>query len=137
MGQYVARRLGLMVVAVLGVTVISFLISHAVPNDPIVANLGQQASQRPEIVRAFKEKWGLDRPLHVQYLAFVGNLARGELGTSINTRRAINKDLAAFLPATIELGTTAVLFALVVGVPLGIVAALRRDGPVDHLARLV
>jgi peptide/nickel transport system permease protein len=137
MGQYVARRLGLMVVAVLGVTVISFLISHAVPNDPIVANLGQQASQRPEIVKAFKEKWGLDRPLHVQYLAFVGNLARGELGTSINTRRAINKDLAAFLPATIELGTTAVLFALAVGVPLGIVAALRRDGPVDHLARLV
>ena len=137
MGQYVARRLGLMVVAVLGVTLISFIISHAVPADPIVSNLGQQASQRPEIVKAFKEKWGLDRPLHMQYLAFVGNLLRGELGNSINTRRAITKDLAFFLPATIELSTAAVLFALAVGVPLGVFAAIRRDGVVDHVARLV
>jgi peptide/nickel transport system permease protein len=137
MSQYVARRFGLMVVAVLGVTLISFIISHAVPADPIVSNLGQVASQRPELVKAFKEKWGLDRPLHVQYLAFLGNLGRGELGTSINTRRAITKDLAQFLPATIELATVAVLFALAVGVPLGVVAAIRRDGPIDHVARLV
>jgi peptide/nickel transport system permease protein len=137
MTRYVARRLALMLVAVLGVTLISFVISHAVPADPIVSNLGQQASQRPEIVKAFKEKWGLDRPLHVQYLAFLGNLLRGELGTSINTRRAITKDLAQFLPATIELSTAAVLFALLVGVPLGVVAAIRRDGPVDHAARLL
>ena len=137
MAQYVTRRLGLLVVSVLGVTLISFLIAHAVPADPIVSNLGQQASQRPEIVQAFKEKWGLDRPLHVQYLVFLGKLLQGDLGTSINTRRAITKDLAAFLPATIELATVAVLFALAVGVPLGVVAAIRRDGPVDHVARLV
>jgi peptide/nickel transport system permease protein len=137
MTRYVARRLGLMVVAVIGVTLISFLIAHAVPADPIVSNLGQVASQRPEIVKAFKEKWGLDRPLYVQYLAFLGNLARGDLGNSINTRRAITKDLAQFLPATIELATVAVLFALAVGVPLGVIAAIRRDGPIDHAARLV
>jgi peptide/nickel transport system permease protein len=135
--QYVSRRLGLLVVSILGVTLISFLIAHAVPADPIVSNLGQQASERPEIVKAFKEKWGLDRPLHIQYLAFVGNLLRGELGTSINTRRSITKDVAHFLPATIELATTAVLFALAVGVPLGVIAAIRRDGLVDHVARLV
>src|SRR5262249_31452872 len=115
MAQYVSRRLGLLVISVLGVTLISFLIAHAVPADPIVSNLGQQASQRPEIVKAFKEKWGLDQPLYVQYLKFVGHLARGELGMSINTRRAITKDLAQFLPATIELSTTAVIFALAVG----------------------
>jgi peptide/nickel transport system permease protein len=137
MGQYVTRRLGLMVVAAIGVTLISFVISHAVPNDPIVANLGQQASQRPEIVKAFKEKWGLDKPLYVQYLDFLRNLARGELGTSLNTRRAITKDIAHFLPATIELGTTAVLFALLIGVPLGIFAAVRKDGVMDHVARAV
>src|SRR5262249_62302396 len=136
MAHYVPRRLGLLVVSVLGVTLISFLIAHAAPADPIVSNLGQQASQRPEIVKAFKEKWGLDRPLHVQYLAFLGNLLQGELGNSINTRRAITKDLAQFVPATIELSTTAVLFALAVGVPLGVVAAIRRDGPTDHVARL-
>jgi peptide/nickel transport system permease protein len=126
-----------MAVAIIGVTLISFLISHAVPADPIVSNLGQQASQRPEIVKAFKEKWGLDQPLHVQYLRFLGNLTRGELGDSINTRRAITKDLKAFLPATIELSTVAVLLSLVIGVPLGVLAAIRRESVIDHVARLV
>jgi len=136
-GAYIARRLLLMVVAALGVTLTSFVISHAVPADPIVANLGQQASQRPEIVAAFKQRWGLDRPLYEQYFAFVGNLVRGDLGTSINTRRPIMTDVSQFLPATIELSTVAILFALVVGLPLGTFAALHRDGPIDHLARLV
>src|SRR5438309_4462572 len=126
-----------MVVAALGVTLISFVISHAVPADPIVSNLGQQASQRPEIVAAFKQRWGLDRPLYEQYFAFMGNLARGDLGTSINTRRPIMADVSQFLPATVELSTVAILFALVVGLPLGTFAALHRDGPIDHLARLV
>jgi peptide/nickel transport system permease protein len=126
-----------MVVAALGVTLISFIVAHSVPTDPIVSNLGQIASQRPEIVKAFREKWGLDKPLHEQYFTFVRNLARGEFGTSINTRRAITKDLALFLPATVELATAAVVFALLVGLPLGIFAAVRRDGPIDHLARMV
>jgi peptide/nickel transport system permease protein len=126
-----------MVVAALGVTLISFVISHAVPADPIVSNLGQVASQRPEIVQAFREKWGLDKPLYEQFWIFVRNLAHGELGTSINTRRAVTKDLALFLPATVELATVATILALILGLPLGIFAATRRDGPVDHLARLV
>ena len=123
--------------AALGRTLISFIVAHSVPTDPIVSNLGQIASQRPEIVKAFREKWGLDKPLHEQYFAFVRNLARGEFGTSINTRRAITKDLALFLPATVELATAAVVFALLLGLPLGIFAAVRRDGPIDHLARMV
>ena len=137
MGAYVARRLMLMVVAALGVTLISFVISHAVPADPVVSNLGQQASQRPEIVAAFKQRWGLDRPLYEQYFAFVGNLVHGDLGTSINTRRPIMTDVSQFLPATVELSTAAIGFALVVGLPLGTFAALHRDGLVDHVARLV
>jgi peptide/nickel transport system permease protein len=135
--HFIARRLMLMIVAAVGVTLISFVISHAVPSDPVVANLGQQASQRPEIVAAYKARWGLDRPLHEQYLTFLGNLAHGELGTSLNTRRAIGTDIAQFLPATIELSMVAILFALVIGLPLGILSALYRDGPIDHLARLV
>jgi peptide/nickel transport system permease protein len=126
-----------MVVAALGVTLISFIVAHSVPTDPIVSNLGQIASQRPEIVKAFREKWGLDKPLYEQYFTFVRNLVRGEFGTSINTRRAITKDLALFLPATVELATAAVVLALVLGLPLGIFAAIRRDGPIDHLARMV
>src|ERR671932_1304831 len=123
MVRYIARRMLLMVVAAVGVTLISFVISHAVPADPIVSNLGQQASQRPEIVAAYKARWGLDRPLHEQYLTFLGNLARGELGTSLNTRRAIGADIAQFLPATIELSIVAIVFALVIGLPLGILSA--------------
>src|SRR5712692_11101905 len=137
MGSYIARRLMLMVVAAVGVTLISFVISHAVPSDPVVANLGQQASQRPEIVAAYKARWGLDKPLHEQYLTFLANLAHGELGTSLTTRHAISADVAQFLPATIELSLTAIVIALVVGLPLGIFSALYRDGPIDHLARLV
>ncbi len=135
--RYLARRVALMAVAAAGVTLISFVISHAVPSDPIVSNLGQQASQRPEIVAAFRAKWGLDRPLHEQYLSFLGNLAHGDLGTSINTRRPISTDVSQFLPATVELSTVSILFALIIGLPLGICAAVYRDGPIDHMARLV
>jgi peptide/nickel transport system permease protein len=136
-GVYIARRLVLAAVAMVGLTVITFVVSHAVPADPIVANLGQQASQRPEIVAAFRAKWGLDKPPHQQYLTFLRGLVVGDLGVSINTRRSVSKDLAQFLPATMELSTMAILFAIAVGLPLGVFSALYRDGPIDHLARLV
>ena len=137
MGAFITRRLALAAVAMVGLTIITFVVSHAVPADPIVANLGQQASQRPEIVAAFRAKWGLDRPLYVQYLTFLKGLVRGDLGVSINTRRAVTRDLAQFLPATIELSTAAIVFAVAMGLPLGVFSALYRDSPIDHLARLV
>ncbi len=137
MATYLARRLLLMVVAAVGVTIISFVISHAVPADPLVTNLGQRASQDPQIVAAYKARWGLDKPLPEQYFAFLGNLVHGDLGTSLNTRHSVSIDVAQFLPATIELSTVAILFALVAGLPLGILSALYRDGPLDHVARFV
>lgn len=137
MGAYIAHRLLLAAVALVGLTVITFAVSHAVPADPLVANLGQQASQRPEIVAAFRAKWGLDRPPYVQYLTFLRGLIVGDLGISINTRRSVSKDLRQFLPATIELSTIAIIFAVVIGLPLGVLSAIYRDGPIDHLGRLV
>jgi peptide/nickel transport system permease protein len=136
-GAYIARRLLLAAVAMVGLTVITFVVAHAVPADPIVANLGQQASQRPEIVAAFRAKWGLDKPPYQQYLTFLRGLVVGDFGVSINTRRSVSKDLAQFLPATMELSTVAIFFAIAVGLPLGVFSALYRDGPIDHLARLV
>src|SRR3979490_88734 len=129
MGSYIARRLLLMVVAAVGVTLISFVISHAVPSDPVVANLGQQASQRPEIVAAHKGRWGLDKPLPEQYVTFLGNLAHGELGTSLTTRHAISADVAQFLPATTELSLTAIVIALGGGLALGIFSSVYLCGP--------
>jgi peptide/nickel transport system permease protein len=136
-GAYIAGRLLLALVALAGLTVITFVVSHAVPADPLVANLGQQASQRPEIVAAFRAKWGLDQPLQTQYLRFLRGLVVGDLGVSINTRRPVNRDLAQFLPATVELSTVAIVFAVAVGLPLGVLSAIYRDSPVDHLARMV
>jgi peptide/nickel transport system permease protein len=136
-GAYIAGRLGLALVALAGLTVITFVVSHAAPADPIVANLGQQASQRPEIVAAFRAKWGLDQPLQIQYLRFLRGLLVGDLGISLNTRRPATRDLAQFLPATVELSTVAIVFAVAVGLPLGVLSAVYRDSPVDHLARLV
>jgi peptide/nickel transport system permease protein len=136
-GAYIAGRLALALVALAGLTVITFVVSHAVPSDPIVANLGQQASQRPEIVAAFRAKLGLDQPLQTQYLRFLRGLVVGDLGISINTRRPVTRDLAQFLPATIELSTVAIVFAVAIGLPLGVLSAIYRDSPVDHLARLV
>jgi len=135
-GTFIVQRLLLALVAVVGLTMITFVISHAVPADPIVANLGQQASQRPEIVAAFRAKWGLDKPLYQQYLTFLGGLVRGDLGISINTRRQVSKDLAMFLPATIELSTAAIIFSLMLGLPLGVLSSIYRDGPIDHIGRL-
>jgi len=136
-GAYLAQRLMLAAVALVGLTAITFVVSHAVPVDPLVSNLGQQASQRPEIVAAFRAKWGLDRPLHVQYLTFLRGLVVGDLGVSIDTRRSVSKDLAQFLPATVELSTAAIVFAIVFGLPLGVLSAIYRDSPIDHLGRFV
>jgi peptide/nickel transport system permease protein len=88
-------------------------------------------------VAAYKARWGLDRPLPEQYLTFIGNLLHGDLGTSLNTRHSVSIDLAQFLPATIELSTVSILFALIAGLPLGILSALNRNGPLDHVARFV
>ena len=75
---------------------------------------------------AFKAKWGLDKPLYQQYLTFLSGLTRGDLGNSINTRRAVTTDLSAFIPATIELSISSILLALLIGLPLGVLSALHR-----------
>lgn len=131
---YVLRRLALMVFVLWGVTLAAFLISHALPADPAAAALGNNA--REEQLQAFREKNGLDRPLVVQYGLYMGGLLRGDLGTSLRTQNSITADLRQFFPATLELTLGAVLFALVIGLPLGIVAALYHGRVPDLLARL-
>ncbi len=119
----------------IGITLIIFLISHLLPGDPVVAYLGEIASQDPSIVATFRAKWGLDQPLYIQYLTYMSNLLHGDLGTSIRTQDPVTEDLARFFPATVELGLVAILFSVVAGVPLGIVSAVKRNHPIDHVAR--
>ena len=130
---YVLRRLGYLVFVVWGVGFAAFFISHLVPADPAAAALGGNA--REAQIEAYRVKNGLDQPVPVQYVRYMGDLFRGDLGTSLRTRRAIVSDLKDFFPATLELAFAALLFALLLGLPLGLIAALNRDKPLDLLVR--
>jgi peptide/nickel transport system permease protein len=135
MSAYIVRRLILASVAIFGVLVIVFVLSHVIPGDPVVAVLGGQA--REDIVEAVRQRWGLDRPLHEQFLRFVGRLARGDLGMSLATNRPVANDLLAFFPATIELATTAILIGAGAGLAVGIISAVAHGKWIDHIVRFL
>lgn len=134
---HIIRRLLLVIPMLVGVTLITFTVSHLVPVDPLVIIVSEKALDNPEIVKAATEKWGLDRSLPEQYLYYLRNLAQGDLGTSFRSKRPVAQDLAQYLPATVELGLASLVFALVFGLPLGILAAVRAGSWVDHAARLI
>jgi peptide/nickel transport system permease protein len=134
--RYVGTRVVASVLMAVAATLVVFLIAHTVPADPILAQLGDKASANAELVARFRARWALDRPLWEQYGIFVARLARGDLGESIASRRPVLADIAQYAPATVELSTLAALIAMAVGVPLGVLAAVRRDSWLDHAARL-
>lgn len=136
MGLFLFRRLLALVFVVFGMSLMMFLISHALPGDPArVAAGGVEATA--EMVRIAREELGLDRALPVQYGLYIERVMRGDLGRSIVTRRRVVDDLREYFPATVELTFAAVLFACVVGIPLGIVSAVRQGKLVDHVTRIV
>jgi peptide/nickel transport system permease protein len=133
---FVARRLLLLAPMLLGITLLSFLLSQAVPADPVTANLGEQAAADPQIVAAFRREWGLDRPLPEQYGIYVWNLLRGNFGVSISTRQPVLLDLRQRFPATIELAVVAMSLSILIGLPVGILSAVRRDSLLDQVTRV-
>jgi peptide/nickel transport system permease protein len=120
-----------------GITLLTFLLSHAVPADPVTASLGEQAAADPAVVAAFRREWGLDRSLPEQYGVYLWNLARGNFGVSISTRQPVWLDLRQRLPATIELAVVAMTVSVLIGIPLGVLSAVKRDRLVDQLSRVV
>ena len=135
LARYIARRLGLMVLLLFGVSLMVFLISHLVPSDPVGANLSATAQNNPEVVAAFKAKWGLDKPLYQQYFIYVGNLLKGDMGNSIRTGRPVLEDLLQYFPATVELSVFAMLIAIVLGILFGVISAVFRNKPADQILR--
>jgi peptide/nickel transport system permease protein len=135
--RYVLRRILFVIPLLLGITLVSFLIANAIPADPINANLPQNQLNNPEIVAAFRARWGLDKPPIEQYITYLGNLLQGDLGTSIKTRNPIAEDIAQFLPATIELATTGTIFGVTLGIVFGVVSAVWRNKAIDYLVRTV
>ena len=131
----VARRILWMPPTLLGVVLIVFLVSHVVPSDPARVMAGENAT--PDQVAALRHQYGLDLPLPWQFARYVGDVATGNMGISLFTQRPVAEDLWARLPATLELALYAIVIAVLVGVPLGVVAALRRNSLLDHVVRVV
>ncbi len=135
--RYLGQRLAFAGVALFGVILVAFLVAHIVPADPLAVVLSDTATKDPSIRAAYMKRWGLDRPLPEQFLFYLANVAHGDLGESFTTRRPVLRDLAQFLPATIELSCAAFAVSVVFGVPLGVWAALRHNRSADHAARLL
>src|ERR1700722_12216133 len=130
----VARRIMWMPPTLFGLVLIVFAISHVIPSDPARVMAGENAPA--EQVQALRHKYGLDLPLPQQFLRYVGDTATGNMGTSLFTQRPVAEDLWSRLPATLELALYAMVIAVVGGVPLGVVAAVRRNSLLDHVVRV-
>jgi peptide/nickel transport system permease protein len=133
MGAFVLRRLAFLIVVLLGVSLITFGVMHLAPGDPVRLLAGPQADAAS--IERLREQLGFDRPLPQQYLAHLGRLARFDLGTSNVSGRPVSTEILARAPATLELMFTALAVALLIGVPLGMLAALRRGSLADRLVQ--
>jgi peptide/nickel transport system permease protein len=131
---YVLKRLFYLIPVLIGVTLLVFVISHAIPGDPARMMAGQKASRKA--VENLRQSLGLDRPLPEQYLRYMVGLVKGDLGTSIRNQRPVIEDLKDFFPATLELTLVSMIVCITVGLPLGIISAVRRNRPIDHISRV-
>ncbi|WP_032710707.1 ABC transporter permease [Salinispora arenicola] len=134
MTRFVLRRLLQSGVVLLGVTLVVFLLLQLVPGDPVRVALGTRFD--PETYEALRSRAGLDRPLPVQYASYVGHALTGDLGVSFRSGRPVTAIVLERLPATLSLALTAVVFALLVAFPLGVLSALRSGSVFDHAARV-
>jgi ABC-type dipeptide/oligopeptide/nickel transport system permease component len=132
---YIVRRLLAAVPTLLAVLTLVFLIVRVVPGDPAIAILGDQAT--PAAVAALDHKLGLDKPVWQQYADFLGQSLSGDFGHSMITGRPIVSEVGAVLPFTADLTLAALLLGCVIGIPLGVWAALHRNRPIDYAARLL
>jgi peptide/nickel transport system permease protein len=134
-GRYLLRRILLMVPVVLIVTLMVFFMLHLTPGDPARVALGEEAT--PQAVAALRVQLGLNLPLPIQYLHWLGQVVRGNLGRSLIDGTSVTKDIAQRLPVTFELGVLAFLCSLLVGVPVGIIAARLRGSLADWVATIL
>lgn len=129
MTQYVARRLLILPIVLLGVSMLVFLVIHLVPGNPAQVIAGADAP--PETVEAIEKDLGLDRPLPEQYLRYLGRVLQGDLGTSLRSNRPVLDEVLDALPKTIELAVAAAIITPLIAIPLGVAAAAKRGTPVD------
>lgn len=119
----------------IGLTAITFFIGRVMPVDPVLAIVGDRAPQ--DVYQQVYLRLGLDKPIWMQYLLFMGDVLRGDFGTSIQTSRPVIQDLLRFFPATLELATAATLVGSILGIPMGVFAAVNQGRMIDHVVRVV
>jgi ABC-type dipeptide/oligopeptide/nickel transport system permease component len=134
---FAAKRLLTLVPLLLGVTLLVFSMLQLVPGDPVRAILGESTAANPEQVERIREELGLNDPLHVQYLTYVGNVIRGDFGTSIRTRKPVLEQIMLRLPSTLELTLAGLVFAILFGTTLGVISALYHNTIIDKIAVLI
>jgi peptide/nickel transport system permease protein len=132
---YAIRRLILLIPTVIGLTIVIFLLTRAIPGDPARLALGTGASQ--QAIENLNHIWGLDQPLYIQYFQFINGILHGSLGISLSSREDVVIDLQSRFPPTIELATLSVIISLAVGLPLGVISASHKDQWQDHTSRLI
>ena len=135
--KFIGKRLLYMIVMLFGVATMVFILTKLIPGDPVVANLGQRAMSNPEVVAAYRAKYGLDKPLLVQYFMYIGNLLHLDLGTSIRTNNEVLFELKRCFPATIELALMSIILATIFGILFGIISAIRRNSALDQGVRVI
>ena len=131
--QFILRRLGLVIPTFIGITLLTFAFVHMIPGDPVTIMAGERgiSAERHAQVRAER---GLEKPLYQQYFRYVNGVLHGDLGISLKSRIAVWDEFVPRFKATLELGICAMLFAIAVGIPVGVLAAVKRGSIFDHTA---
>ncbi|MBN9530999.1 MAG: ABC transporter permease subunit [Alphaproteobacteria bacterium] len=129
--RFILTRISLVVPTFIGILLLSFMLIRLVPGDPIEVRFGERGIA-PERLAQLRAEMGLDQPLYVQFLDYLGHVARGDLGVSISTKNPVLTEFLALFPATVELGLCAMIFAIVFGLPAGVFAAVKRGSVFDH-----
>ncbi len=135
MGRYILRRLAMLVVIAIGITFVTFMISHVIPGDPAALIAGHGGT--PQSIALIRHQYGLTGSLFTQYSKYLSGLLHANLGLSTYSRRPVLTDLGQYMPATAELVFAAIVLTVVVGIPLGVLSAIRRDGLIDHVSRML
>lgn len=135
MTQYIIRRLIQALFIIWGCATLVFFMLRMIPGDPVIQMLGPEYT--PEAAAALRTKLGLDQPLHMQYVRWMGNVLRGDLGGSIASGETVAEAIASGLPKTLSLATLSFIIALVIALPAGIIAALKRNSAFDYVASVV
>jgi len=131
----VVSSLGSLLLTLFGLTVLTFFIGRVMPTDPVLAAVGDNAPQ--SVVERARAEMGLDQPLYVQFGHYLNQLLHGDLGRSVLTSNSVTSDIARFFPATMELATAAIVIAALIGIPLGVWAAVRQGTWLDQTIRVI